>query len=66
MRVRIRGSIAETTITARFANPGSDNLEGDFTLAMPAGSVVTGYALDIGEPDDRRRARRPAPGPDRL
>jgi vault protein inter-alpha-trypsin-like protein len=49
VRVRIRGSIAETTITARFANPGSDNLEGDFTLAMPAGSVVTGYALDIGD-----------------
>jgi hypothetical protein len=49
VRVRIRGTIAETTITARFANPGSDNLEGDFTLAMPAGSVVTGYALDIGE-----------------
>jgi hypothetical protein len=49
VRVRIRGSIAETVITARFANPGRDNLEGDFTLAMPAGSVVTGYALDIGD-----------------
>ncbi|MEA3011852.1 MAG: hypothetical protein QOD42_397 [Sphingomonadales bacterium] len=49
VRVRIGGSIAETTITARFANPGTDNLEGDFTLAMPAGSVVTGYALDIGD-----------------
>lgn len=49
VRVRIRGTIAETTITARFANPGRDNLEGDFTLAMPAGSVVTGYALDIGD-----------------
>jgi hypothetical protein len=49
LRVRIRGTIAETVITARFANPGSDNLEGDFTLAMPAGSVVTGYALDIGD-----------------
>jgi hypothetical protein len=49
VRVRIRGSIAETIITARFANPGRDNLEGDFTLAMPAGSVVTGYALDIGD-----------------
>lgn len=49
VRVRIRGTIAETTITARFVNPGGDNLEGDFTLAMPAGSVVTGYALDIGD-----------------
>ncbi|HEV7660095.1 MAG TPA: VIT domain-containing protein [Allosphingosinicella sp.] len=49
VRVRIRGSIAETIITARFANPGGDNLEGDFSLAMPAGSVVTGYALDVGD-----------------
>ncbi|HVQ08415.1 MAG TPA: VIT domain-containing protein [Allosphingosinicella sp.] len=49
VRVRIRGTIAETMITARFANPGRENLEGDFTLAMPAGSVVTGYALDIGD-----------------
>jgi hypothetical protein len=49
VRVRIRGTIAETVITARFVNPGRDNLEGDFTLAMPAGSVVTGYALDIGD-----------------
>lgn len=47
--VRIRGSIAETIITARFGNPGREILEGDFTLAMPAGSVVTGYALDIGD-----------------
>ena len=30
------------------AMPGQQNLEGDFTLEMPAGSVVTGYALDIG------------------
>lgn len=47
IRVRIHGTIAETEVTARFANPGRDMLEGDFTLAMPAGSVVTGYALDI-------------------
>jgi len=47
--VRMRGSIAETVVTARFANSGQQILEGDFTLAMPAGSVVTGYALDIGE-----------------
>ena len=49
VRVRIHGTIAETVITARFGNAGRENLEGDFTLAMPAGSVVTGYALDIGD-----------------
>ncbi|MGZ8361935.1 MAG: VIT domain-containing protein, partial [Allosphingosinicella sp.] len=61
--VRINGTIAETTITARFANPGSQNLEGEFTLAMPTGSVVTGYALDVngrmieGVLADQRQAR---------
>lgn len=49
IRVRSRGTIAETSVTARFTNPGNEQLEGDFRLAMPAGSVVTGYALDIGE-----------------
>jgi tetratricopeptide (TPR) repeat protein len=48
IKVRVHGTIAETVLTAKFANPGSENLEGDFTLAMPTGSVVTGYALDIG------------------
>ena len=46
--VRIHGTIAETTVTARFANGSDQILEGDFRLAMPNGSVVTGYALDIG------------------
>jgi tetratricopeptide (TPR) repeat protein len=47
IQVRLHGTIAETVITARFANPGQQILEGDFTLPMPAGSVVTGYALDV-------------------
>lgn len=46
--VRIAGSIAETTILAGFANTGTDIVEGRFRLALPAGSVVTGYALDVG------------------
>ena len=48
VQVRILGTIAETIVTARFGNAGPQILEGDFTLAMPAGSVVTGYALDVG------------------
>jgi len=61
--VRVHGTIAETSITARFANPGDQILEGDFTLAMPAGSVVTGYGLDVngrmidGVLVDQRQAR---------
>ena len=63
IRVRIHGSVAETIVTARFGNAGRDNLEGEFTLAMPAGSVVTGYALDVngrmvdGVLVDQRQAR---------
>ncbi len=48
MRVNLRGRTAETTLTLRFANPSSQTLEGEFALDMPLGSVVTGYALDIG------------------
>jgi hypothetical protein len=43
----VRGSVAETTVTTRFDNPTNQTLEGDFTLEMPIGSVVTGYALDV-------------------
>ncbi|HEX8256234.1 MAG TPA: VIT domain-containing protein, partial [Allosphingosinicella sp.] len=45
--VKLHGSIAQTIVTAQFANPGSETLEGNFMLALPAGSVVTGYALDV-------------------
>ncbi|HEX8126469.1 MAG TPA: VIT domain-containing protein [Allosphingosinicella sp.] len=62
--VRIHGGIADTVLTARLANPGNEELEGDFGLAMPAGSTVTGYALDVdgtmvdGVLVDQRQARR--------
>src|SRR3954468_15779668 len=46
--VRLHGNIAETTLTARFENPSNTILEGDFGFDMPRGSVVTGYALDVG------------------
>lgn len=62
--VRIHGGIADTILTARLANPGNEELEGDFGLAMPEGSTVTGYALDVdgtmidGVLVDQRQARR--------
>lgn len=46
--VRLHGVVAETEVVARFANTGSETLEGNFTLALPKGAVVTGYALDLG------------------
>lgn len=44
----LAGGLAQTTIEARFDNPTKDVMEGDFTLALPAGAVVNGYALDVG------------------
>ncbi|MDF7773614.1 VIT domain-containing protein, partial [Sphingomonas sp. AOB5] len=45
--VNVRGAVAETSVTAVFANPGNDILEGDFRFMLPEGAVVTGYALDV-------------------
>ncbi|NML08299.1 VIT domain-containing protein [Sphingomonas sp. G-3-2-10] len=45
--VTVRGAVAETSVTAVFANPGNDILEGDFRFMLPEGAVVTGYALDV-------------------
>ncbi len=45
--VDVIGAIAEFTVTARFDNPSEDVLEGEFNFELPAGAVVTGYALDI-------------------
>jgi hypothetical protein len=43
----LAGGLAQTTIEARFENTTPEIMEGDFTLALPAGAVVNGYALDI-------------------
>ena len=62
--VGIHGGIADTTVTARFANSGTETLEADFGLALPARSTVTGYSLDIegkmlaGVLVDQRQARQ--------
>ncbi|MGC1305205.1 MAG: VIT domain-containing protein [Caulobacteraceae bacterium] len=45
--VDIVGGVARTTVLAGFSNPTSSALEGDFTLDLPPGAVVTGYALDV-------------------
>jgi hypothetical protein len=49
VRIDVVGTIADTTVTAKFVNPGDDVLEGRFTLDLPTGAVVTGYALDVDE-----------------
>ncbi|MGA0602120.1 VIT domain-containing protein [Caulobacter sp. KR2-114] len=45
--VEIAGGVARTTVLAHFDNPTNAAVEGDFTLDLPPGAVVTGYALDI-------------------
>ncbi|MDO9334825.1 MAG: VIT domain-containing protein [Caulobacter sp.] len=45
--VDLNGPMAQTTVTVQFDNPTDRELEGDFTLDLPAGSLITGYALDV-------------------
>jgi len=48
VHVNIVGGFAQTRIEATVHNPtDEDELEGDFRLIMPEGSIVNGYALDI-------------------
>ncbi len=47
VNVEVVGNIAQTTVTARFDNDTGGDLEGTFSLQMPDGAVVTGYALDV-------------------
>lgn len=51
VRVEVVGNVAETTVTARFVNSGGNDLEGTFTLQLPDGAVVSGYALDVAARD---------------
>ncbi|MFT4252313.1 MAG: VIT domain-containing protein [Caulobacter sp.] len=41
------GGLARTTVEARLENTTQNRLEGDFALALPAGAVIDGYALDV-------------------
>ena len=49
LEVDISGGTAQTRATVQFENPETVAIEGEFELALPAGSVVNGYALDIGD-----------------
>jgi hypothetical protein len=45
--VDILGRTATTVITATLAHSDDRGVEGDFSLDLPAGSIITGYALDV-------------------
>ena len=48
LAITIEGSIAQTTLTADFAGLTNEEVDGIFSLALPEGAVVHGYALDVG------------------
>ena len=43
----VHPGFVHTTMVATFGNPSDEELEAEFTLKLPADTVVTGYALDI-------------------
>jgi len=47
IETKILGNLASTTATYVFYNPGGRILEGNFTLPLPEGVSISGYALDI-------------------
>jgi hypothetical protein len=47
VRVRLRGSLAETVMEMRVLATTPEPVEGRVRIALPAGSIVTGYAIDI-------------------
>lgn len=47
--VIVHGDLAETSITLTFLNSSKRNVEGRFFFPLPDHSVITGYALDIGD-----------------
>jgi Ca-activated chloride channel family protein len=61
---RIVGHLAETSMTMTFHNPTGRALAGDLVFPLPAGSTVSGYALDVngalvdGVVVDKQKARQ--------
>ena len=47
LSVTLLPGYAETTAVVEFYNGGEDQLEGEFLLDMPTGSIIIGYGLDI-------------------
>jgi len=47
VNVRLRGAIAETTFEIKVFAKTSESVEGRVHVDLPAGSIVTGYAVDI-------------------
>lgn len=46
--VEIRGDLAETQVVQTFFNARSDTLEGEWSIRIPDGAIVSGFAVDTG------------------
>ena len=44
VRARVTGELAETEVRTTYFNGGSDNVTGDFRMALPPGAIVDGFA----------------------
>ena len=64
IEARVVGHLAETSMTMTFYNPTGRALAGDLVFPLPAGSTVSGYALDVngvlvdGVVVDKQKARQ--------
>src|SRR4051794_16648814 len=47
VRVNLRGALAETSMEMRVFATSGESVEGRVHVDLPAGSIVTGYAVDI-------------------
>jgi hypothetical protein len=54
VRATILGELAETVVVSTFFNAGEREVLGDVRLGLPAGAIVSGFAVTRG--DDRREA----------
>jgi len=48
VHVRLRGAVAETSLEMRIFATTAEPVEGRLHIDLPPGSVITGYAVDIG------------------
>ncbi len=48
VNVEIRGDLAETQVVQTFFNARSDTLEGEWSIRIPDGAIVSGFAVDTG------------------
>ena len=48
VNVEIRGDFAETQVVQTFFNARSDTLEGEWSIRIPDGAIVSGFAVDTG------------------